>query len=201
MMKWCLMSSDVSWHIRDKLWQCRSMVQYSFTSTETKRLVRTDSPGRPPRLSHSSWTMPLGKAVTDVYIYPQHRLLVVVVWGVVLISPVHREGQPQSNLALAVSNKLLDSFHSVKPFRVRGYYFSLSRSPANTILISAFIMSPLWLATHTSRWTDTFFHFFFFLTAWLGCTLSMRVRDQELWESRGGRPGLPSLISQRFLWT
>ena len=36
--------------------QCRSMVQYSFTSTETRRLVRTDSPGRPPRLSHSSWT-------------------------------------------------------------------------------------------------------------------------------------------------
>ena len=37
--------------------QCRSMVQYSCTSTETRRLVRTDSPGRPPRLSHSSWTM------------------------------------------------------------------------------------------------------------------------------------------------
>ena len=29
------------------------MVQCSFTSTETRRLVRTDSPGRPPRLSHS----------------------------------------------------------------------------------------------------------------------------------------------------
>ena len=29
--------------------QCRSMVQYSFTSTETRRLVRTDSPGRPPQ--------------------------------------------------------------------------------------------------------------------------------------------------------
>ena len=28
-----------------------------FTSTETRRLIRTDSPGRPPRLSHSSWTM------------------------------------------------------------------------------------------------------------------------------------------------
>ena len=27
------------------------MVQYSFTSTETRRLVRTDSPGRPPGLS------------------------------------------------------------------------------------------------------------------------------------------------------
>ena len=37
--------------------QCWSMVQYSFTSTETRRLVRTDNPGRPPRLSHSSWTM------------------------------------------------------------------------------------------------------------------------------------------------
>ena len=36
--------------------QCLSMVSYSFTSTETIRLVRTDSPGRPPRLSHSSWT-------------------------------------------------------------------------------------------------------------------------------------------------
>ena len=33
------------------------MVQYCFTSTETMRLVRTDSPGRPPRLSHSSWNM------------------------------------------------------------------------------------------------------------------------------------------------
>ena len=48
------MSADIlgtSWD------QCRSMVQYSFMSTETRRLVRTDSPGRPPRLSHSSWTM------------------------------------------------------------------------------------------------------------------------------------------------
>ena len=33
-----------------------SLVQYSFTSTETRRLVRTDSPGRPLRLSHSSST-------------------------------------------------------------------------------------------------------------------------------------------------
>ena len=37
--------------------QCKSMVQYSFTSTETVRLVMTDSPARPPRLSHCSWTM------------------------------------------------------------------------------------------------------------------------------------------------
>ena len=27
------------------------------------------------------------------------------------------------------------------------------------------------------------------------------LRAQELYESRGGRPGLPSLINLRFLWT
>ena len=31
--------------------QCRSMVQHCFASTETVRLVRTESPGRPPRLT------------------------------------------------------------------------------------------------------------------------------------------------------
>ena len=34
--------------------QCVCMVQCSFTSTETIRLIRTGSPGRPLRLSHSS---------------------------------------------------------------------------------------------------------------------------------------------------
>ena len=38
--------------------QCLSMVQCCFTPTETVRLIRTDSPGRPPRLSHSSWALP-----------------------------------------------------------------------------------------------------------------------------------------------
>ena len=45
------------------------MVQYSFTSTETRRLVRTDSPGRPPRLSHSSWTMILHNNSNCLYNY------------------------------------------------------------------------------------------------------------------------------------
>ena len=59
MMKWCLtwcpqVSVDILGTSCD---QCWSMVQYSFMSMETRRLVRTDSPGRPPRLSHSSWTM------------------------------------------------------------------------------------------------------------------------------------------------
>ena len=53
------MSSDVGWHIRDKpnCVQFVSMVQCCFTSTETVRLIRTGRTGRPPRLSHSSWTL------------------------------------------------------------------------------------------------------------------------------------------------
>ena len=34
--------------------QCVSTVQRCFTSTETVRFIRTESPGRPPRLSHTS---------------------------------------------------------------------------------------------------------------------------------------------------
>ena len=41
--------------------QCRSMVQCCFTSTETVRLIRMESPGRPPQLSHSPWTLALQK--------------------------------------------------------------------------------------------------------------------------------------------
>ena len=37
--------------------QCVSVVHCCFTSTETIRLVRTESPGRPLRLSHSSWAL------------------------------------------------------------------------------------------------------------------------------------------------
>ena len=37
--------------------QCVCMVQCCFTSTETIRFIRTGSPGRPPRLSRSSWTL------------------------------------------------------------------------------------------------------------------------------------------------
>ena len=47
------MSVDILGTNRD---QCRSMaVQCCFTSTETVRPIRTESPGRPPRFSHSSW--------------------------------------------------------------------------------------------------------------------------------------------------
>ena len=54
----CLMSSDVGWHIRDKLRPKRehgSILLYVHGNPEAR--LRTDSPGRPPQLSHSSWTM------------------------------------------------------------------------------------------------------------------------------------------------
>ena len=52
-MKWCLMSSDVGWHIRDKL---RPMPKHGSINLSVHG-SQTDSSGRPPRLSHSSWTM------------------------------------------------------------------------------------------------------------------------------------------------
>ena len=75
------MSADIlgtSWD------QCRSIVQYSFTSTETRRLVRTDSPGRPPRLSHSFWTMnrPNSKHwFIYIYLGGRCRKPMLGVWG------------------------------------------------------------------------------------------------------------------------
>ena len=48
--------------------QCLSMVQCCFTSTETVRFIRMGSQGWLPRLSHSSWTLPL----MWIYIYKIH---------------------------------------------------------------------------------------------------------------------------------
>ena len=47
--------------------QCRSMVHCCFTSTETVRLIRTENPGQPPRLSHSSWTLWSDLCLVHVY--------------------------------------------------------------------------------------------------------------------------------------
>ena len=61
----CLMSSDVG---RDKLWPMRkhgSMLLY--VHKKTIKLVRTDSPGRPPRLSHSSWNMSRKRRLLSLY--------------------------------------------------------------------------------------------------------------------------------------
>ena len=81
-MKCCLVSSDISWHIRDKLWPMPKhgpIILYVhgnlMVSVDVKnywtmlRLVRTDSPGRPPRLSHSSWTMPVYAFLAFMLLY------------------------------------------------------------------------------------------------------------------------------------
>ena len=47
--------------------QCVCMVQCCFTSTETIRLIRDGSPGRPPPLSHSSWALTKTRNKTDFY--------------------------------------------------------------------------------------------------------------------------------------
>ena len=41
--------------------QCRSMVQCCYTSTETVRLIKMESPGQPPRLSHSGLSGSVGE--------------------------------------------------------------------------------------------------------------------------------------------
>ena len=80
------MSADIlgtSWD------QCRSMVQYSFTSTETRRLVRTDSPGRPPRLSYSSWTMKASEVGHKQFIVCAHRDHLEPNWSQLLRKVMH----------------------------------------------------------------------------------------------------------------
>ena len=51
------------------------MVQYCFTSTETRRLVRTASPGRPPRLPHSSRTMSSAKCTRVIYVLTYRHIV------------------------------------------------------------------------------------------------------------------------------
>ena len=69
LFRWCLWCPRMLVDILGTSWdQCVSMVQYCFTSTETTRLVRTDSPGRPPRLSNSSWTISYTRRHGPIYI-------------------------------------------------------------------------------------------------------------------------------------
>ena len=73
--------------------QCRSTIQYCFMSMETIGLVRTDSPGQPPRLPHSSWTMLVQENKHYVVMFcclssitgvcrPQHIDMTPVLWPV-----------------------------------------------------------------------------------------------------------------------
>ena len=92
MMKWCLMSSDVSWNIRDKLWPMPKAARFNKSLRPrklTRRLVRTDSPGRPPQLSHSSWTWVRGPVAKQVLI----RRVQYIPWAVQYIPWATGKGQ------------------------------------------------------------------------------------------------------------
>ena len=52
--------------------QCWSTVRCCFTSTETVRLVRTESPGWPHQRSHGSWTL-VSKSAESL-LSPTHRV-------------------------------------------------------------------------------------------------------------------------------
>ena len=60
--------------------QCRSMVQCCFTSTETVWLIRMESPGGPPQLSHSSWTLEFEWSTFKDEILPLSVGKVLVMW-------------------------------------------------------------------------------------------------------------------------
>ena len=63
-----ILRCQLTYQVGTKCDQCLSMVQCCFTSTETVRLIRTESPGRQPRLSHSSWTLKTVAVVAERYI-------------------------------------------------------------------------------------------------------------------------------------
>ena len=80
-MMMMIMSSDVSWHIRDKLWP---MPKHGSVILSLRPRKPEGSLGRPPRLSHSSWTMltiqkgvPLLTEARQVFVFIQ-----VTLWGV-----------------------------------------------------------------------------------------------------------------------
>ena len=61
--------------------QCLNMVQCCFTSTETLKLIRTESPGRPPRLSHSSWTLNTHTLFLLMLVFATYQQCVFVLFG------------------------------------------------------------------------------------------------------------------------
>ena len=69
MMKWCLMSSYVSWHIRDKLAVTKAEAWFNIALRPRKSegsFGRTAQDVHLSRLSYSSWTMMAGHSFSKV---------------------------------------------------------------------------------------------------------------------------------------
>ena len=73
MMKWCLMSSDVGWHIREVVTNAEAWFNNSLRPWKPE-----GSSGQPLRLSHSSWTTSYHKSAdVDVYVRAGRKSRVV----------------------------------------------------------------------------------------------------------------------------
>ena len=90
--------------------QCRSMVQYSFTSTETRRLVRTDSPGQPPRLSHSSLTINNAGEVFEWFYSHVLECIAGSDEGCAQQFPMHRRNRRSSDIQGTALGKCLQAW-------------------------------------------------------------------------------------------
>ena len=84
--------------------QCLSTVQCCFTSTETVRFIRTESPGQPPRLSHSSWTQPTTTTKAAYFSLPHrcHYLTNGDVTAFALSSPLCQGNNNATNTAVSL---------------------------------------------------------------------------------------------------
>ena len=64
--------------IRNKLWPVRVHGSLLLYSHRNHRLIRTGSPGRPPQLSHSSWTLNLPVSTSRLQVGLQ--LIIIIRW-------------------------------------------------------------------------------------------------------------------------
>ena len=106
---------------------------------ETRRVVRTDSPGRPPRLSHSSWTMQRGwsRSVYD-WLPPAYSMVPnatrVTIHLVVCLS---RTAVTIISLPVLVKNELGNLHSSL-------LLYCILYSSVNWLAISCILTATLW---------------------------------------------------------
>ena len=128
------MSVDISGTNCD---QCRSMIQCCFTSTETVRLIRTGSPGRPPRLSHRSSTLGLQSHLKDF-----HRVCTGFDSGEILgrVPSLTRKCYPSILVTtLRHAERALDSHHSSLLHQLSCILYSVYPSLHRPIKISVLL--------------------------------------------------------------
>ena len=107
------------------------VVECCFTSTENIRLIRDGSPGRPPRLSHSSWALQSKYQVKYGYLYPEK----------VSLCQRNTESEQQSTMAPAVHFRS-DTCHPWSRGRV--WYMTCAPTSAYPAVYLTASSSPPW---------------------------------------------------------